>query len=231
MIACLRSNNRLLPPWVNERTNGHRVSERKPSTTGKVIFAAVALWSAFSVGSETGTEAGPSAGQLSLRVVRVVDRFPPYEDFCRRQPDECDLSGDTVAIHSPELIWKLGEINASVNHEIRFALDANQYGSEEHWALPVSGYGDCEDLALEKRSRLATFGVTRGSLRLAFVFHKRYLNSHCVLTVETSRGTYILDSFTDEVFRWDRVLYNFEARERTDGRWDRFDQTGWSYEY
>ena len=203
------------------------VPEKKPCAIGKVIFAAVALWSAFSIRAETGTEAGP----LSLPVVRVVDRFPPYEDFCRRQPDECDLSGDTVAIHSPELIRKLNEINSSVNHEIRFALDASQYGSEEHWALPVSGYGDCEDLALEKRSRLAAAGVTRGALRLAFVFHKRRLNSHGILTVETSKGTYILDSSTDEVFRWDQAFYNFEARERTDGRWDRFDQTGWSYEY
>lgn len=205
--------------------------EKNPCAIESVIFAAVALWSAFSIRAETRTEEGPSMGQLSLRVASVVNRFPPYADFCRRQPGECDLSGDQVVTHSPELMWKLNEINTSVNHEIAFALDASQYGSEEYWALPVSGCGDCEDLALEKRSRLAAAGVTRRSLRLAFVFHKRHLNSHCILTVETSKGTYILDSFTDEVFRWDRVPYNFEARERTDGRWDRFDQTEWNYEY
>ena len=204
--------------------------EKKSYAIGKVFFAAVALCSAFAIRAGNATEAGPSAGQLSLPVARVVNRFPPYADFCRRQPDECDLGGNQVVTHNPELMRKLDEINTSVNHEIGFALDASQYGSEEYWALPISGYGDCEDLALEKRSRLATAGVTRGSLRLAFVFHKRHLNSHCILTVETSKGTYILDSFTDGVFRWDRTFYNFEARERTDGRWDRFDQTGWSYE-
>lgn len=212
-------------------TNGVQVSEEKPSTLGTVKFSAVALWLAFSIRAETAAETGLSEGRLSLPVVKVVDRFPPYADFCRRQPDQCDLSDDTAVIHSPELMRKLNKVNDSVNHEIRFALDADEYGLEEYWALPVSGFGDCEDLALEKRSRLATSGVARGALRLAFVFHKRHLNSHCILTVETSKGTYVLDSFIDEVFRWDRSSYNFEARERTDGRWDRFDQTKWNYEY
>ena len=135
-----------------------------------------------------------------------------------------------MVIHGPALIRLLNETNVSVNHEIRFALDANQYGPEDYWSLPVSGYGDCEDLALEKRSRLGRLGLSRGALRLAFVFHRRHLSSHCILTVETSKGTYILDSFINEVFRWDRGDYNVEARERTDGRWDRYDQAGWSFD-
>ena len=88
----------------------------------------------------------------------------------------------------------------------------------------------CEDLALEKRSRLAASGVPRGALRLAIVFDKRHLNSHCVLTVETSRGTFILDTFTNRVGHWDKTPYNFEVRERADGQWDRFDQTNWGYD-
>jgi predicted transglutaminase-like cysteine proteinase len=203
----------------------------QPSIIGKAGFAVVALWSAFSGRAETEIEAGPPEGQLTLPVVKVVGQLPPYADFCRRQPDECDLSGDTVIDHSPDLMRKLDEVNISVNHQIRFALDASQYGLEEYWALPVSGYGDCEDLALEKRSRLAASGVPRGALRLAIVFHRKHLNSHCVLTVDTSRGTYVLDSYTHEVRRWDRTSYNYEARERTDGLWDRFDQTNWRYEH
>jgi len=163
--------------------------------------------------------------------VDVVDRYPPYRDFCRRQPDECDLSGEASVAHSPALMARLHGINATVNHAVKFALDAGQYGREDYWALPVSGYGDCEDLALEKRARLARQGISRSVMRLAFVFHKRHLCSHCVLTVETSEGTFILDSFHDEVVRWDRGAYNFEARERIDGRWDRFDQSLWSYDY
>ncbi|MCP5430279.1 MAG: transglutaminase-like cysteine peptidase [Chromatiaceae bacterium] len=92
-------------------------------------------------------------------------------------------------MYSPGLIQKLREINFSVNSEIRFSLDTNQYGVEDHWALPIDGFGDCEDFALEKRARLARSRVRRGALRLAFVLHKRYLSSHCILTVETTQGT------------------------------------------
>ena len=196
----------------------------------QVCCIAVVFW--FACGNVTAeqVEMEELDVQLSLPVVGVEDRYPPYADFCRRHPEECVLSGAGAVAFSDDLMRKLSEVNLAVNTEIRFAFDANQYGVEEYWALPSSGYGDCEDLALEKRSRLATSGVPRGALRLAIVFHKRYLNSHCVLTVETSKGTYILDSFTNRVCRWDKTPYNFEVRERTDGLWDRFDQTGWRFE-
>ena len=81
----------------------------QPSIIGKAGFAVVALWSAFSGRAETEIEAGPPEGQLTLPVVKVVGQLPPYADFCRRQPDECDLSGDTVIDHSPDLMRKLDE--------------------------------------------------------------------------------------------------------------------------
>lgn len=211
--------------------SGLRACEGEATIIGKVIIIAVASWSALSLRAENRPETAPAVWHLSLPVVEVADRYPPYADFCRRHPQECDLSGDTFVVHSPDLMRKLNEVNVSVNHEIKFALDASQYGAEEYWDLPASGFGDCEDLALEKRSRLTVSGIASGALRLAFVFHKRHLNSHCILTVETSQGTFILDSFIDEVLRWDQVPYNYEARERTDGLWDRFDQLGWKYEY
>jgi predicted transglutaminase-like cysteine proteinase len=176
-----------------------------------------------------GAPGADSTGRLSLPVAEVVERHPPYADFCRRTPGECDLSGATVLSYDPALMDSLRTINAALNDEIEFTLDIEQYNFEEHWALPDSGRGDCEDMALEKRSRLVRLGLAPGALRLALVFHRTQLNSHCVLTVETTGGTYLLDSFTNEVLRWDRTPYNFEARERPDGSWDRFDQTRWRY--
>jgi predicted transglutaminase-like cysteine proteinase len=85
-------------------------------------------------------------------------------------------------------------------------------------------------LALAKRSRLVRLGYSAGALRLAFVFHREHMSSHCVLTVETTGGTFLLDSQTDEVKRWSEVPYNFEARERQDSRWDRYDQSQWRYQ-
>ena len=196
----------------------------------KACFIASFFWLACcSATAEQSEVAAPNA-QLSLPVVGVAESYPSYADFCRRHPQECDLSGASVVAFSDDLMHQLSQVNLAVNMEIRFAFDADQYGAEEYWALPSSGYGDCEDLALEKRSRLAASGVPRGALRLAIVFHKRHLNSHCILTVETSQGTYILDSYTNRICRWDKTPYNFEVRERADGQWDRFDQTDWRYD-
>jgi len=196
----------------------------------KICFIAIFLWLACGSVWAEQAEMEETDAQLSLPVVGVENRYPPYADFCRRHPGECDLSGAEAATFSDALMRELSEVNLAVNTEIRFAFDSNQYGVEEYWALPSSGYGDCEDLALEKRSRLAASRIPRGALRLAIVFHKRHLNSHCVLTVETTRGTYILDTYTNTLCRWDKTPYNYEVRERTDGLWDRFDQTDWRYE-
>jgi predicted transglutaminase-like cysteine proteinase len=198
---------------------------------GSRRLSAILLCSTLASGSHSADSGGLEvpAGRLSLPVAEVVERHPPYADFCRRMPSECDLRGATVLSYSPVLLHSLRKVNTAVNEQIAFALDIEQYNVEEHWALPASGRGDCEDMALEKRSRLVRSGYAPGALRLALVFHRRLLNSHCVLTVETTAGTYLLDSFTSEVLRWDQTPYNFEARERPDGNWDRFDQTQWRY--
>lgn len=171
------------------------------------------------------------SGRLDLPVAEVVDKYPPYEDFCRRHPRQCDLGGAMVLVHSPALMQQLAVVNAAVNREIRFVTDIAQYNAEEYWALPMAGRGDCEDKALEKRRRLVAQGLAPGAMRMALVFHRSLLTSHGILTVETSAGTFVLDSSDDEVRRWDRLPYNFEARERPDGRWERFDQSHWTYQH
>lgn len=194
-------------------------------------FATLALCSVAFAGTDALTDRDSANKQLSLPVTRVVERYPPYADFCIRHPRECDLTGPPVVRFHTDLINKIESTNVAVNLEIEFMSDINQYNEEDYWALPISGYGDCEDLALEKRSRLVDAGVPSAALRLAFVSHKRLLNSHCILTVETSQGTYVLDSYSNAVSRWDQIPYNFEARERTDGLWDRFDQANWGYDH
>lgn len=168
--------------------------------------------------------------RLDLPVVEVVDRYQPYREFCERRPAQCELEGSAVVPLTSALRERLEAVNAAVNREVRFALDIEQYDKEEYWALPKTGRGDCEDMALEKRARLAASGVPTRALRLAFVFHRRLLASHAVLTVETTGGTYVLDSYSDAVSRWDRLPYNFESRERPDGKWERFDQGQWRYD-
>jgi len=193
-------------------------------------LAVLALLPVSLTGNDLSSEPDSPNGRLSLPVISVVDRYPPYADFCRRHPRECELTGAASIPSHPDMMQALESTNVAVNAEIGFMSDISQYNAEDHWALPVSGYGDCEDLALEKRSRLTASGIPRAALRLAFVSHRRLLNAHCVLTVETTEGTYVLDSYSNEVSRWDRIPYNFEARERIDGFWDRFDQDYWRYD-
>ena len=168
---------------------------------------------------------------MNLLVIDTIPNYAPYVKFCIRNPGECDLTGPGVIDLSFEIKRAIGQINSTVNREIRFALDIEQYEKEEYWSYPRSGRGDCEDKALEKRSRLVKLGIPRSAMRLAIAFNKVFHYSHCLLTVETNEGTYVLDSFSDEVMAWHQAPYNYEMRERADGKWERFDQGIWSHQH
>jgi predicted transglutaminase-like cysteine proteinase len=166
---------------------------------------------------------------LNLPVTEIREYFAPYKEFCLRNPGECDLGGQTIIELTPDN-WKgLLEVNLTVNRDVELYLDKDQYQEEEFWNYPSSGYGDCEDIALEKRSRLVRRGFPRGALRIAIGYHKKTLISHAVLTVETRQGTFVMDSIKDQIYIWYKTPYNFETRERTDGRWERYDQDMWTF--
>lgn len=194
-----------------------------------MLVASVVLLAAVAYGEKPDAR-DVSNTRLKLPVVEVVHGYAPYQDFCRRNPPSCDLSGPAVASFDQALARRVRLVNESVNREIRFVLDRDQYGFEEYWNYPRSGRGDCEDIALEKRARLVRRGIPRGALRLAIVHHRQLLSSHCVLTLETDAGTYVLDSFSDRIGFWYDSCYNFEARERADGSWERYDQSGWLFD-
>lgn len=167
---------------------------------------------------------------LDFPVVKVTTRPLPYEDFCRRDPAECLLNGSSTIKLPPRAMTLLQQVNTQVNDEVTFVLDIEQYNQEEYWSLPRMGSGDCEDKALEKRRRLAKLGFPRAAMKLMIVSHKKFLHSHALFSIETDSGTYVMNSFTDEVLSWYQAPYNYEARERVDGHWDRFDQSYWTYE-
>jgi len=72
--------------------------------------------------------------------------------------------------------------------------------------------------------------LSRAAFTMAIVSHKKLLSMHAVLLAETTEGTFVLDNLTNDVLLWNQAPYNFEARERTDGKWTRFDQSYWTYE-
>lgn len=190
--------------------------------TSAICTAAAAL---AAIGSQA-VAAGEGA-RLQFPVTGVEPRIAPYEEFCHRRPGQCVLSGRATMPMDADLMATLQRVNAETNRDIRFALDREIHGTEDYWTLPGSGYGDCEDIALEKRYRLARLGYPSAAMRLALVFHSQHMSSHCILTIETDGGTFVMDSQDSRVLRWDRSPYHFEARERADGLWDRYDQSHW----
>ena len=175
------------------------------------------------------TEENSPSLTLNLNVIEIRDKFIPYEEFCRRNPGECKISEPSIIELTRVTKELISNVNTAVNFEIRFVLDKIQYDKEEFWTYPISGMGDCEDFALEKRFRLTKLGIPRGALKIAIVQNRKMLTSHALLLLETTQGTYALDRFTNEVLLWYQLPYNFEARERPDGRWERFDQSNWIF--
>jgi predicted transglutaminase-like cysteine proteinase len=72
--------------------------------------------------------------------------------------------------------------------------------------------------------------LPRAAFTMAFVHHKKEMFAHSVLPVETNAGTFVLDNLTGDILLSNQAPYNYEARERGDGKWDRFDKSYRIYE-
>jgi len=169
--------------------------------------------------------------RLYLPVTEIRENYAPYASFCDRHPSSCDLSGPHLVDFSLDILQLLASANAEVNRAIDCRMsDKELFDLEEYWAFPSDELGDCEDIALFKRERLVELGLPRGAITIAIVHHRVNMMSHAVLLVETTAGTYLLDMFTDDIVLWHKAPYNFEARERPDGSWERFDQSTWFYD-
>lgn len=178
-------------------------------------------------GPEGVVETRPTCTALSLPVERLSPPPTAYLEFCRRQPAECEMQGPSLLPVDDDVLAVLGSVNRAVNAEIRFMPDADCAGEEERWNYPVTGKGDCEDMALEKRRRLVAAGLPRAAFTMAIAFHRTQFFSHAMLLAETSAGTLVLDNLDPRLRCWDEVPYLFETREQVDGRWSRFDQRTW----
>lgn len=143
-------------------------------------------------------------------------------DLCNRTPDFCkraSAGGEALALNV-DAFRLLASINAEVNRQLEPASDQSLYGKDEHWVVPVSGKGDCEDSALLKRERLHAAGVPLSALLITIVRTAAGEN-HAVLTVITDKGDFILDNQHDRVALWHETGYRFLARQ------SRLDQNLW----
>lgn len=126
------------------------------------------------------------------------------------------VAEQTPAVELTPQMWALiNRTNDTVNRAFAQRTDAEAYGVEELWSLPIAAgarYGDCEDYVLEKRRALLTAGLPQRALSIAVVQTPRG-DSHAVLLVETSAGEYVLDNLSPWVLPWTKTAYQWRERQ------------------
>ena len=145
-----------------------------------------------------------------------------HYELCRTTPAECaQKTAEQPPVELTRKLWaRIIDINNLVNTMVAPRTDRQMWGVEEHWSYPTSGYGDCEDYALEKRRLLAKEGIPYGNL-LMTVVRQPNGDGHAVLTVRTNLGDFVLDNLEPRVLAWNETRYQFLKRQsdRHSGVW------------
>ncbi|RTM09257.1 MAG: transglutaminase [Hyphomicrobiales bacterium] len=166
----------------------------------------------------TAYAAEPAFMHTGGRTTQPVGHY----ELCQKLPQECNQRTPKQApIELTRKLWAtIVNINNSVNTRIKPLTDMEQWGKEEVWSYPDTGFGDCEDYVLEKRRELTNLGVPAGDL-LITVVRRPDGEGHAVLTVRTSLGEFILDNLEPKVLSWTDTDYTYLKRQSDEnsGAW------------
>jgi predicted transglutaminase-like cysteine proteinase len=134
----------------------------------------------------------------------------PSQNKSNPHPDASLAPVERVVV-SLDRLSEASEVNRSINAQIVWRSDQDQYGQDEYWTTPLAfglRYGDCEDFALEKRRELLARGFPAGALALATA-RSAATGLHAVLIVRTDGGDYVLDNTTPWVEPWEATPYRW----------------------
>jgi predicted transglutaminase-like cysteine proteinase len=137
-----------------------------------------------------------------------------HVEYCQNNRGACGINHRVVdAMQLSEERWaQLVTINSQVNSAVVPVTDLALYGVAEHWAYPTNGYGDCEDIALEKRRLLIAAGWDVSTLLMAVVREPNG-SGHALLMVRTDRGDLVLDNLDGTIRVWTETPYQFVKRQ------------------
>jgi len=107
-------------------------------------------------------------------------------------------------------------INSDVNASVAYKSDLEQFDTPEFWAM-AGKFGDCEDYALLKRNALLNAGWPKDKLGLC-VCYTQLGEGHCVLWVDTDKGSFILDNNYAFPVKPSELPYKWESM-LCDGVW------------
>lgn len=119
----------------------------------------------------------------------------------------------------------LKKVNSEVNRSVVQVYDSVSAGRDEYWQRPTRGgslYGDCEDIAIEKRMRLVEAGYPADKMFFAVAYLPRY-GLHVLLIARLADGDYVMDSLSPHILRWSDIRYNWLRLQSTDDpmKWTR----------
>ena len=107
----------------------------------------------------------------------------------------------------------LTAINDQINRAIAYRSDYQNFGVANRWRLDAVGSsGDCKDYALAKQQALIAAGLPKEALRIAIVKTPRD-ELHAVLTVDTDKGDFVLDSINPIIVPWSDTSYSWLSRQ------------------
>lgn len=164
---------------------------------------------AFTLLSIFGTAIPSTSSAANVHLVPTNQVAPPSgaRSLCQNYNWACTSSKRAVTSSAPESAI-VKKVNLQINRSVREVSDQSQYQRVEHWALPTSLGGDCEDFALIKKQELQRYGVDPKRLLLATVLDINR-NSHAVLVYRTTKGDFVLDNVTNDIRRWHDTGYIF----------------------
>lgn len=163
----------------------------------------------FTVLTLFGTSLPTATLATNAHLVSTNQVAPPTgaRSLCKNYNWACTSSKRAATSSAPESAI-VKKVNLQVNSSVREISDEQQYQRLEHWALPTSLGGDCEDFALFKKQELQSYGIDPKRLLLATVLD-RNRNSHAVLVYRTNRGDFVLDNVTNKIRSWQDTGYIF----------------------
>jgi predicted transglutaminase-like cysteine proteinase len=155
----------------------------------------------------------PAWGRIdALATGRAVAAPAGWLNHCMADLDRCRPGpGGSVAAADNATLALVAQVQREVNR--RIAPRGEPEGRDLWLVGPPSG--DCDDYALTKQALLRAAGLPAGAVRLATALLPNG-ELHAVVTVETTRGTLVLDNLQFEPVPLDMVGY----------RWLRLEQPG-----
>ena len=165
----------------------------------------------------------------SLPMPRVCSAMPIPEDghefvipqwlgFLGRHPDQEAHEADTIPM-TPDNWDKLCNVVASVSPEY-YQPDPEGLDIWDLIGPKSRGRGDCEDIALTRRSILHLQGFPLGAM-VPTVCQLADGTGHLVLRVRTDSGDLIIDNKTNNILPWEDVPYQWLSSYLTGKQWVR----------